>query len=180
MRAFRLLLVLVVSSLAFATAAQAQTSFLELDPTRGEGEIGEILPDLRVCDILHEIYPVRCRYWHVIAVIEVARAEQGQVFRAESARGEATFRVQWGGVNFLLENGVNVAPVGGQQSNDVIGARWIETYPGQGRSRVVTGWTDRNDDGKVGVLDTLVLDNGREVRITDQRFGLFVSPTQEK
>lgn len=164
----------VLASLAAATLtlpAIAEQRFLELDPSSPASGGTSVAP-IGVCTILHEVYPSYCDLWHVIAVLE--RAEATPVLSLENKSGKADFAVDWMGPNYLLESGEMVAPVG-SEDKAAVGATWIEVWPHAGRSRAITGWSDRNGDGKVGALDAVTLDGGAETTIRDVRTILSVS-----
>jgi hypothetical protein len=148
----------VLSMLAAPLAAQAGERVLEMDP-----KASAVARPPAVCDVYHEISPVACRYWHVIAVTPIPALKEGAVFTAENESGKETFTVVWTGANLYLENG-EVMLARGSNEGSLSSVTDVATQ----QSRAVTGWSDNDKDGTLSAGDGIGL-NGKDAKILEMR-----------
>ncbi|MBN8472422.1 hypothetical protein JYJ95_38460 [Corallococcus exiguus] len=163
MRLTRMLSAIALLSLPL-TAQAAEEHIFEMEPTRNVAQV-----PIGVCSNLHEILPVYCRSWHVIAVEIVflrngsTTPKTGGQLVVENESGKASFRVQWTGTNYHLDNGeVLLSKGNGETSLATL------TDMATMKDRAVTGWTDTDGSGALSVNDSLTVD-GRTVKIVDVR-----------
>jgi len=144
--------------LLIPAAARPQQINLELEP----GDTS-----LNVCDVLHK---TSCDLFHVTAVTS---AEVGATVELDNQ----PYIFDWLGPGYHLDTGVILEPLG-ETKVDLVGQRWVETYPEEGRVHVSKKWKDSDASRRLSVSDTLTLEDGRAARILDVRLHVRVTPVK--
>ena len=150
------ILILLLVALLLPAPARAQQMTLEL-------ESGDTTPE--VCDVVRK---PNGEFFHFTGVTSM---KAGATLELD----DQPYILDWAGPGYHLDSGVILEPVG-KASADLAGQQWIEVYPEEGRVHVSRKWKDNDASRRLSVSDTLTLEDGRAVRITDVRLHLRVTP----
>lgn len=119
---------------------------------------------LASCDYAHRF--ATCETFHIETTASV---QVGAVLRLDGR----PYVLEWMGPGYYLESGVVLQPMG-QGVPGLVGQRWLEVYPDEGRIHVSHAWKDLDGNRALSALDTLALDSGRALKVKDVRLNFRV------
>jgi hypothetical protein len=154
-------------ALLFALACAAA---LLAGPLRAQEMILEPEDDidaLKSCDTLHRLATCDSFHYQAITYLGV-----GGLIKLD----DKSYVVTWMGPGYYLDSGVVLQAMGDPVSNALVGQRWFEVYPEEGRIHVSRSWNDLDRNGVLSFSDHLLLDSGRELEVRDVRLNLRVRP----
>lgn len=153
------LLALACAATLLAGPLRAQEMILE--PEDGSTDA------IKSCDSVHRIATCETFHYQTITYQGV-----GGLIKLD----DKTYTVTWMGPGYYLDSGVVLQAVGDPVSNALVGQRWLEVYPEEGRIHLSRSWNDLDSNGVLSLSDHLRLDSGRELEVKDVRLNLRVKP----
>jgi hypothetical protein len=153
-----ILFVLACAAALLAGPLRAQEMILE--PEDG-------IDALKSCDTLHRM--VTCESFHYQTVTYLG---VGGLVKLD----DKSYIVTWMGPGYYLDSGVVLQALGDPVSSALVGQRWLEVYPEEGRIHVSRSWNDLDRNGALSFSDRLFLESGRELKVKDVRLNLRVKP----
>jgi hypothetical protein len=121
---------------------------------------------LQYCDFLHRT--ATCESVHVQ---RITGSKVGGII----VLNDRPFVITWIGPGYYLDSGI-VVQASGEPAERLVGQRWLEVYPVEGRIHVSRAWKDRDADGILSFADGLQFDVGYEMKVRDIRLNLRVKP----
>jgi len=155
-------LTLALAAALLAGSLRAQEMILEPE---------DDLDSLKSCDTVHQISTCQSFHYQAITYLGV-----GGLIKLD----DKTYVVTWLGPGYYLDSGVILQAMSGPASTALVGQRWFEVYPEEGRIHVSRSWSDLDRNGALSLADRLLFDSGRELEVWDVRLNLRVKPALVK
>ncbi|HYO12676.1 MAG TPA: hypothetical protein VE685_05740 [Thermoanaerobaculia bacterium] len=146
---------------------------LALSPAYGQELVLEPEDDvdaLQRCDSVHVIKTCETSHYDPVTF-----SEPGGLVRLD----DKLYEITWMGPGYYLSSGEILHPLGGDSlSGLLVGQRWVEIHPEEGRIHVSRSWQDADLDGALSRADSLVFTDGLVRRVRDVRLNLRVRPVE--
>lgn len=152
----------VLGLAVFLLPASLQGQELVLEPEEG-------FDDLQRCDNYHVVQTCQTGHYDPITV-----PQPGGLVRLD----DKLYEITWMGPGYYLSSGEILHALGGDSTSLLVGQRWVEIYPEEGKIHVSNSWQDANADGALSRADLLLFETGLVRKVRDVRLNIRVRPVE--